>query len=157
VGRRVAVWDRVTSTNDIAARAASSTANEGLVVLAEHQSAGRGSRGRTWDTPPRSSILMSGLLFPPPNPADPAWLTALGAVAAADVVAAWTGREAAIKWPNDVRVDGRKVAGILVERAVGAVVGIGLNANIAPGQFPDDLKEKATSIRILLGHPIERS
>ena len=116
VGRRIAVWSRVTSTNDLAARASASSANDGLVILAEEQTAGRGRRGRAWCTPPRSSILMSVLLFPPPYLDDPAWLTAMGAVAVAEVVETWTGCEARIKWPNDVRVEGRKVAGVLVER-----------------------------------------
>ena len=70
VGRRVAVWNRVASTNDLAARAAASPANEGLVVLAEEQTAGRGRRGRTWTAPPGSSVLMSVLLFPPGPLAD---------------------------------------------------------------------------------------
>ena len=113
VGRRISVWSRVSSTNDLAARAAVSASNAGLVVLAEEQTAGRGRRGRSWSAPPRSSILMSVLLFPPPHlaPAVPeaafgcAWLTVLGAVATAEVVTAWTGRNAAIKWPNDVRVE----------------------------------------------------
>jgi BirA family biotin operon repressor/biotin-[acetyl-CoA-carboxylase] ligase len=157
VGRRIAVWNRVTSTNDLAVRAAGSTANEGLVILAEEQSAGRGRRGRVWTAPPGASILMSVLLFPPPALAETAWLTALGAVATAEVVAGRTGLDARIKWPNDVRVGGRKVAGILVERGQGAVIGIGLNANIGPGEFPDDLAGSATSLRILAGHPVDRS
>src|SRR5208337_2530577 len=65
IGRRIAVWNRVGSTNDVAARAASTLANDGLVVLAEEQTAGRGQRGRLWTVPPRSSILMSILIFPP--------------------------------------------------------------------------------------------
>ena len=65
VGRRIAVWSRVSSTNDLAARAGGSASNDGLVVLAEEQTAGRGRRGRSWTAPPRSSILMSVLLFPP--------------------------------------------------------------------------------------------
>src|SRR4051812_43258241 len=91
VGRRVAIWSRVSSTNDLAARAAGSSANEGLVILAEEQTAGRGRRGRTWSAPPGSSLLMSVLLFPPQALAATGWLTALGAVAAAEVVAEWTG------------------------------------------------------------------
>ena len=157
IGRRVAVWNRVASTNDLAARAATSTANDGLVVLAEEQSAGRGRRGRTWSARPRSSVLMSVLLFPTGSLAEPAWLTALGAVAVAEVVSDWTGRRAAIKWPNDVRVDGRKVAGILVERGAGAVIGIGLNANLTADHFPDDLRDQATSLRVLLGGAVDRS
>lgn len=158
VGRRIAVWNRVSSTNDLAARAAASASNEGLVVLAEEQAAGRGRRGRAWLAPPRSSILMSVLLFPDGPLAEPAWLTALGAVAAAEVVSEWTGSAAAIKWPNDVRVGGRKVAGILVERGgAAAVVGIGVNANLGPDDFADDFRDTATSLRILLGAPVDRS
>ena len=123
IGRRIAVWNRVGSTNDVAARAASTLANDGLVVLAEEQTAGRGQRGRLWTVPPRSSILMSILIFPPDElralrleaHAGNAWLTALAAVTTAELVTDWTGRDARIKWPNDVRVEGRKIAGILVE------------------------------------------
>ena len=157
VGRRVAVWNRVASTNDLAARAAHSGANEGLVVLAEEQTAGRGRRGRSWTAPPRSSLLMSVLLFPPDALAGPGWLTALGAVAAAEVVAELTGLDARIKWPNDVRVGGRKIAGVLVERGPGAVVGIGLNANLAPDDFPPALRDAATSLRVLSGSRVDRS
>jgi len=184
IGRRIAVWNRVGSTNDVAARAGRSASNDGLVVLAEDQTAGRGRRGRSWIAPPRSSILMSVVLFPPPHlaPAAPeaafgcAWLTALAAVATADVVASWTGRETTIKWPNDVRIGGRKIAGILVERALasnpttasfppektfetsGAVIGIGLNVNIDGDTFPPDLRGLATSIWIEReGAPVDRS
>jgi BirA family biotin operon repressor/biotin-[acetyl-CoA-carboxylase] ligase len=159
IGRRIAVWNRVASTNDIAVRAAASTANEGFVVLAEEQSAGRGRRGRTWVAPPRSSILMSVLLFPPRALAETAWLTALGAVAAAEVVAAWTGpgAEITIKWPNDVRAGGRKIAGVLVERGQGAVIGIGLNANLDPDGLPTDLRAAVTSLSLVTGRVIDRS
>ncbi len=183
IGRRIAVWNRVGSTNDVAARAASTLANDGLVVLAEEQTAGRGQRGRLWTVPPRSSILMSILIFPPSNRsalrleahAGNAWLTALAAVATAELVADWTGRDARIKWPNDVRVEGRKIAGILVERVLtpasfaradgesgalhqGVVIGIGLNVNVDEESFPSDLRATATSLAILGGgEPIDRS
>ena len=185
LGRRIAVWSRVTSTNDLAARAGASASNDGLVVLAEEQTRGRGSRGRSWCAPPRSSILMSVVLFPPVQlaPGDSAlalgraWLTALAAIATAEVIAAWTGRDAQIKWPNDVRVEGRKIAGILVERARapnrsaaspeavaaaapawGALIGIGLNANLAHEDFPPELAAVATSIQIeRRGAPVDRS
>ena len=171
IGRRIAVWSRVSSTNDLAARAGGSPANDGLVVLAEEQTAGRGRRGRSWTAPARSSILMSVVLFPPAElaPAGPesavgcAWLTAVGAVATAEVVSAAIGRQATIKWPNDVRVDGRKIAGILVERATtagpgpgarpgcGVVIGIGLNVNLDRDAFPAELRRGATSLRIECG------
>ena len=101
IGRRIAVWERVSSTNDLAASASGSIGNDGLVILADEQTAGRGRRGRSWSSPPRSSILMSVLLFPTsrldPLGADaalaPAWLTALGAVATAEVVSEWIGRD----------------------------------------------------------------
>jgi BirA family biotin operon repressor/biotin-[acetyl-CoA-carboxylase] ligase len=167
IGRRVAVWSRVTSTNDVAARASGSVSNDGLVILAEEQTAGRGRPGHTWIAPPRSSILMSVLLFPPaaldtPGPDGQAfgWLTALGAVATAEVVSAWIGREAAIKWPNDVRVEGRKIAGILVERPnrQAAVIGIGLNVNRPRDHLPDDLTSRATWIELEGdGFPADRS
>ncbi|WP_422929858.1 biotin--[acetyl-CoA-carboxylase] ligase [Singulisphaera sp. PoT] len=157
IGRRITVWNRVGSTNDLAARAASSTANEGLVIMAEEQTAGRGSRGRVWTAPPSTSLLISFLLFPPARLAETGWLTALGAVATAEVVAKWTGQAAQIKWPNDVRVSGRKIAGILVERNLGAVVGIGLNVNLAASDLPLDLQTTATSIRILANGTVDRS
>jgi BirA family biotin operon repressor/biotin-[acetyl-CoA-carboxylase] ligase len=180
VGHRVVVWNRVSSTNDLAARAVGSASNDGLVILAEEQTAGRGRLGRAWTAPPRSSILMSALIFPPPalDLASPdtsegcGWLTALGAVATAEVVSTWIGREVAIKWPNDVRVDGRKIAGILVERPgahglpgspasarIGpAVIGIGLNVNLDRGALPAELESLATSIQIERGGlPVDRS
>jgi BirA family transcriptional regulator, biotin operon repressor / biotin---[acetyl-CoA-carboxylase] ligase len=155
VGRRVAVWNRVGSTNDLAAKASISQANDGLVILAEEQTSGRGRRGRPWASPPGSSILMSVLLFPPPKLDDLGWLTALGAVAVAEVVAEFAGLDAQIKWPNDVRVDGKKLAGILVERGQGTVLGIGLNVNVE--DFPDELRDSATSLQRLLDRPFDRS
>ncbi|MDG3008014.1 biotin--[acetyl-CoA-carboxylase] ligase [Paludisphaera mucosa] len=175
IGRRLAVWSRVGSTNDAAARGASTAANDGLVVMAEEQTSGRGRRGRSFHAPERSSLLMSVLLFPPASLAPMgkdsasgvAWLTVVGAVAVAETVAERSGREARIKWPNDVRVDGRKICGVLVERAIrpadadgpetAVVVGIGLNVNVAADAFPPELREKATSLRILSGRDFDRS
>lgn len=157
VGRRIAVWNRVASTNDLAASAAGSLSNDGLVILAEEQWAGRGRLGRQWSASPRSSLLMSVLLHTPSTLDSTPWLTALGAVAVAEVVARCSGREALIKWPNDVRVNGRKVAGILVERGLGAVIGIGLNVNIPEGSFPDELILSASSLQILCEAPLDRS
>ena len=158
IGRRIAVWERVGSTNDLALRAAGSRSNAGLVVLAERQSAGRGRRGRIWASPPRSAVLFSTLLFPPTGLAGVAWMTGLGAVASASVVEEATGRRSTIKWPNDVRIGGRKVAGVLIEAARGAVVvGIGLNVNMTALEFPPDLRDSATSLREVAGRPLDRS
>ena len=155
IGRRVAVWSKVASTNDLAAQAASSSANHGLVILAEEQTSGRGRRGQAWTSPPGSSILMSVLLFPTSALDDLAWLTALGAVAVAEVVTRLAGLDARIKWPNDVRVGGRKLAGVLVERGQGTVLGIGLNVNV--DEFPGEIRDSATSLQRLLGRPLDRS
>ncbi len=157
IGRRIAVWNRVASTNDLAAQAARSRANDGLVILAEEQTAGRGRRGRAWSAPPRSSILLSALTYPPSSFDDVGWLTALGAVAIAEAVEKATDHPAQIKWPNDVRVDGRKLAGVLVERGLGAVIGIGVNVNVAKVDFPPDLQEVATSLARLSGYRHDRS
>ena len=157
IGRRIAVWDRVTSTNDVAAAAARSRSNEGLVVMAESQTAGRGRRGRSWVAPAGSSLLLSTLLFPSGELAQPWWLMALGAVAAAEAASAAVGRPARIKWPNDVRIEGRKVAGVLVERAAGAVVGIGLNVNSTADDFPEELRAAASSLREISGQSVDRS
>jgi len=157
IGRRVAVWDRVSSTNDLAAAASRSRANDGLVVLAEGQTAGRGRRGRAWVAPPGSALLMSTLLFPEGAMAEPWWLMALGAVAVAEVASTVVGCEARIKWPNDVRINGRKVAGVLVERGAGAVVGIGLNVNAREDDFSDELRAVSGSLRMFANEPLDRS
>ncbi|MGC8638416.1 MAG: biotin--[acetyl-CoA-carboxylase] ligase [Isosphaeraceae bacterium] len=183
IGRRIAVWNRVGSTNDLALKAAANPANDGLVVLAEEQLSGRGQRGRQWTAPPRSSILMSVLLFPPPRLVLPgsdagggcAWPTALAAVAVAELASSWTGAVSRIKWPNDVRVAGRKIAGILVERALpppvaafpggdgrvrprGVVIGIGLNVAVDLDVFPAELRGRVTSLAQINGRgDIDRS
>lgn len=159
IGRRIAVWNRVTSTNDVAFRASSSQANDGFVALAEEQTAGRGRRGGVWSAERGSSILMSVLLFPKPPLDDPFWLTALAAVAVSRGVDEAIGEPgvARIKWPNDIRVNERKIAGILVERRDATVLGIGLNVNQSAESWPADLAEKATSLRAISGRFGDRS
>jgi BirA family biotin operon repressor/biotin-[acetyl-CoA-carboxylase] ligase len=157
VGRRIAVWQEVGSTNDLAARAAHSAANSGLVILAESQTSGRGRRGNSWCAPPFSSLLMSVVLFPNRPLDDPKWLTALGAVAAAEVIEEAIGQPARIKWPNDVRIGGSKIAGILVERSVGSIVGIGVNINTHAHEFPPEIRQSVTSLRIARGEIFDRS
>src|SRR5262245_6869784 len=129
LGRRTIVFDRLDSTNTYAATLASDPANDGLVVVAREQTAGRGQHGRSWHAPAGSSVLLSVLLFPPPLLLRPALLTAWAAVSVCESIGELAGLEAQIKWPNDVLIDDRKVCGILIEQAKGAVVGIGLNLN----------------------------
>jgi BirA family biotin operon repressor/biotin-[acetyl-CoA-carboxylase] ligase len=126
------------------------------VAVAEEQTAGRGRQGRSWEAPPGSSILCSVLLRPPPGPALPQ-LSLLGGLAAAEAVEQALGLGAEIKWPNDVLVHRRKVAGVLAEALDGVVVmGIGINVNqqrpeLPAGQVP------AASLRTVGGTAYERA
>jgi BirA family biotin operon repressor/biotin-[acetyl-CoA-carboxylase] ligase len=123
LGRRVLVFDRLDSTNNLAASLADDPANDGLAVLADEQTAGRGQHGRTWLASPGQSVLLSVLVSPPPELCRPAVLTAWAAVAVCTVVRETIGWPTRIKWPNDVLLDNRKVCGILMESVAGRRVG----------------------------------
>jgi BirA family biotin operon repressor/biotin-[acetyl-CoA-carboxylase] ligase len=128
------------STNERAKELAVAGAPHGTLVTADEQTAGRGRQGREWTAPPRSAVLMSVVLRELDE-----LLPLAAAIAVADAVQAG----ATIKWPNDVWIDGRKVAGILVEgrpQEGWAVLGIGLN--VGTERFPDELAESATSLRL---------
>jgi BirA family transcriptional regulator, biotin operon repressor / biotin---[acetyl-CoA-carboxylase] ligase len=128
------------STNERARQLAIAGAPHGTLVTAAQQSAGRGRQGRTWSAPAGRALLMSLLLRDPPR-----FLPLAAAVAVAEVA----GDAAKIKWPNDVHLDGRKVAGILVEgrpQERWAVLGIGLNVAIELDQLPEELRETATTM-----------
>jgi BirA family transcriptional regulator, biotin operon repressor / biotin---[acetyl-CoA-carboxylase] ligase len=127
LGRRVLVFDQLDSTNAFASGLGEE--NDGLIVVAKEQTAGRGQHGRSWSCPAGAGVLLSVLLFPPPHLRRPAILTAWAAVSVCEVIQKATGLEPVIKWPNDVLIDGRKVCGILIEQAGGIVAGIGLNVN----------------------------
>ena len=130
---------------------------EGAVAVTDEQTAGRGRMGRTWEAPAGSSILVSVLLRPPPE-RRAAELTLVAGVATAVVVERATGLAAQIKWPNDVMLDRRKVAGGLAELKDGAVVlGIGLNVNQVPGELPTETKAVAGSLRSVTGREYERA
>jgi BirA family biotin operon repressor/biotin-[acetyl-CoA-carboxylase] ligase len=136
------------STNAVVAAAAADGQAEGLVVAAEYQSSGRGRLGRTWTTPPRSALLMSVLLRPVTvEAARWPWLGLLVPLAVAAAVRAVAEVPAQVKWPNDVLVEDRKLAGILLERIEGpaAVVGIGLNVTLRSDERPH---EAATSLAL---------
>lgn len=126
------------STNADVAAAARAGAAEGLVVAADHQTAGRGRLGRSWDTPRGAGLAVSALLRPAGVPAHRwPWLPLLTGVAVVEALRIHPGVETVLKWPNDVLLDGSKLAGILVERVEttsgpAAVVGIGVNLSAAP-------------------------
>jgi BirA family transcriptional regulator, biotin operon repressor / biotin---[acetyl-CoA-carboxylase] ligase len=130
---------------------------EGAVAVCEEQTAGRGRMGRRWEAPAETSILMSVLLRPPPE-RRPAELTLVAGVATAVAVERATGLAAQLKWPNDVMLDRRKVAGGLAELKDGAVVlGIGLNVNQKRGELPGETNVPAGSLRSLTGREYERA
>src|SRR5215470_13247415 len=140
LGRRTIVFDRLDSTNTYAAARADDPANDGLVVVAREQTAGRGQHGRTWQAPAGSSVLLSVLLFPPPALRRPALMTAWAAVSVCETVRALSALEPRIKWPNDVLAEGRKICGILIlQRAVNqgsaVIAGIGFNVMQSAADF----------------------
>ena len=156
IGERRLALSAVDSTNSIAAARANDPANHGLVVTAEIQTAGRGQYDRVWQAPPGTSILMSGLLFPPQSLLRPSILTAWAAVSVCETILRATGRQATIKWPNDVLIDGRKVCGILCEGGAKHIVaGIGLNLNQSRDDFEKMALPDATSLAIDSGHPFD--
>ncbi|ADB30544.1 biotin/acetyl-CoA-carboxylase ligase [Kribbella flavida DSM 17836] len=136
---QVDVLTETPSTNAVVAAAAASGAPEGLVVTAEYQSSGRGRLGRTWTTPPRSALLTSVLLRPATVPAVRwPWLGLLVPLAVASAVRRVAEIPAQVKWPNDVLVEDRKLAGILLERVDGpaVIVGMGLNVTLRADERP---------------------
>lgn len=163
IGRKRLICFRETdSTNDIAFKLAEEGAVEGTVVAAEAQRRGKGRRGRHWESPPGVNLYCSVILRPPILPPQAPQLTFLSAVAVARAVAAITPLVPAIKWPNDILVGGRKVAGLLNEMSAETekvnfiVLGIGININMAPSQFPPDLRHPASSLATEGGAPLNR-
>jgi BirA family biotin operon repressor/biotin-[acetyl-CoA-carboxylase] ligase len=164
VGRfgRVRYFAEVASTNDIALALAESGEPEGTVVLAEHQRAGRGRRGRDWVSPPGAGVYASAIVRPAGPVAAVSLLTLAAGVAAARAVQAVTGLPVELKWPNDVVIGRpwRKLGGVLCEtagRGAGTdavVVGIGLN--VLSASLPRAIAERATSIEAELGRTIDR-
>lgn len=131
---------------------------EGAVAVADEQSEGRGRLGRSWHAPAGTSVLVSVLLRPSIEPARLPELSLVAGGAVAEAIADVTGIDPVIKFPNDVLIDRRKVAGILAESSEGRVVlGIGVNANQTADQLPADAQTEPTSLRLVLGEPIDRA
>ncbi len=129
---------------------------EGTVAVAEEQSRGRGRLGRSWQAPPGTSVLVSVLLLPPVEAARLPELSLVAGGAVAEAIAEMTGIEPAIKFPNDVLIGGRKVAGILAESSEGRVaLGIGVNVNQTAEQLPAVAETEPTSLRLELGEPVD--
>lgn len=153
----VRLYARCGSTNDLARAQADAGAPHGTLVLADAQTAGRGRSGKAWSSPPGLGVWMSMVARPASSPS-PGLLPILVGLAAAEALDPFVRpAEARIKWPNDLQLAGRKVAGILCEgtwdagRPGAVIVGIGLNVLHAPDDFPGEVRETATSLRIVAG------
>jgi len=163
VGRDIRVFERTTSTNDIIARLGRDGIREGAVVFAESQSRGRGRLGRLWISPARKGLWFSILLRPDLPPQSATQLTVAAATALARAIAQQTGLSPEIKWPNDILIRGKKVAGILTELTAELdhvkemVLGIGVDVNLDSADFPQDLRKTATSLKIESGQPVDRA
>lgn len=157
-GWRVVYEPVVSSTNDRARAEAERGGPERSVFVADYQTAGRGRQGRTWIAPPRSGLLMSVLFRQ--SAAPPQHYTMLASLAAAEAIERLLGVEVAVKWPNDLLVGGRKVAGVLAEAITTAgsgyvIVGIGLNVNLSDSDL-EVLPSTATALNRAAGRPVDR-
>jgi BirA family transcriptional regulator, biotin operon repressor / biotin---[acetyl-CoA-carboxylase] ligase len=162
IGRRHIHLDATDSTNTRAAELAHDPAHAGTVVSADLQTRGRGQHGRVWESPPGVNVLLSALLFPPPALRRPVVLTAFAAVVVAETILQVSGRQARIKWPNDLLLGGKKVCGILIEGGTLAadrdphfVVGIGLNVNHTADDFARLGLPGATSLSMAVGQRLD--
>jgi len=152
VGKRLDCLKQTTSTNSDAFRIAEDGAPEGAVVIADAQVGGKGRRGRVWSSPAGVNLYCSVVLRPAIMPNEAPQLTFLSAVAVTRAIELTTGLKPEIKWPNDVLIGGKKVAGLLNEMSAETdginfiILGIGVNLNMTQDQFPDDLRYPATSL-----------
>jgi len=171
IGREIIVLQQTSSTNDAilqvispqeAAVSSPASVTEGLVVFAEHQTAGRGQRGNRWESAAGKGLWFSILLRPEIHLSNSGRLTIWAIEAIADVIRTEWNLERAIKLPNDVQLFGRKVGGVLVEMRAQdkaahiAVVGIGINVNQAREDFPVKLQDEAISMAMAVGRQVDR-
>src|SRR6266496_1954921 len=162
IGRQIIVLQRTSSTNDAILQVVTANSDQGLVLFAEHQTAGRGQRGSRWESAAGKGLWFSIFLRPKIQIKDSGWLTIWAIEAVSGVIRTEFSLEPAIKLPNDVRLSGRKVAGVLVEMRAQekaphlAVVGIGINVNQSLEDFPPELQSRATSLAMALHRPVDR-
>jgi BirA family transcriptional regulator, biotin operon repressor / biotin---[acetyl-CoA-carboxylase] ligase len=162
IGREVIVLEQTGSTNDAILEVANANSKEGLVIFAEHQTAGRGQRGNRWESAMGKGLWFSILLRPKINLASSPRLTAWAAEAISDTIQYEFPVTPTIKLPNDVQIDGRKVAGVLVEMRARekaphlAIAGIGVNVNQSGEDFPKELQSRAISLAMALGRQVDR-
>ena len=161
VGSTVVYYDEIDSTNNRAKEAGDNKAPHGTLFVADMQVAGKGRRGRVWQSPAGSSIYMTILLYPEISPLKAPQLTLVMAIAVAEGIKEVTGLDTKIKWPNDIVVNGRKICGILTEMSTEidyinhVVIGAGINVN--QDDFPEDIRKTASSLKMEFGKQVKRS
>lgn len=162
LGRTIHYHDAVESTNSLAMELAQEGCPEGTVVLADQQLSGRGRAGRTWHSPAGVGIYCSLVLRPKMAPAKGQLITLMVGVAIVKAIVLLTKLSPRVKWPNDILVNDKKVAGILLESMVcggqisHAVIGFGINVNNGPGDLPEDIRVNASSLFMELKKPVKR-
>ena len=160
-GRKTFLFSSIDSTNTFAKTLALDGASEGTVVVADHQTVGRGRLNRAWLSEPGMSLLFSLIVRPTMNPERLGVLSLMAAVAVVQGICDITPIELESKWPNDVLIKGKKICGILLESVfqnlelVGVIIGVGLNVNQTV--FVDELRDKATSLKLTLGRSVDRN
>jgi BirA family biotin operon repressor/biotin-[acetyl-CoA-carboxylase] ligase len=162
IGRQIIVLDQTGSTNDAILQIATVNSDEGLVLFAEHQTAGRGQRGNRWESAAGKGLWFSILLRPEIPIRDSGQLAIWAIEAVSDAIRTEFSLEPTIKLPNDVQLYGRKVAGVLAEMRGQekaphlAIVGIGINVNQSVEDFPPELHSRAISLSMAMGRPVDR-
>jgi BirA family biotin operon repressor/biotin-[acetyl-CoA-carboxylase] ligase len=170
LGRRLIVFNRITSTNDFLKRLARRGAEAGTLVLADQQTAGRGRLGRSWQSPPGSGLWFSMIMQPELQLEHIGAISLAIAVVVAETLSAVCHTLFAVKWPNDILLNHRKVCGILCEAPISSqvaianspnsldyvVIGIGINVNQQQNDFNAEWRQRATSLARLAGHPLDR-
>jgi BirA family biotin operon repressor/biotin-[acetyl-CoA-carboxylase] ligase len=162
LGARLIYYQETSSTNDEAFSLAMQGAEEGTAVLADGQRRGRGRYRRTWHSPPGENIYLSVILRPSRPPQEASRIPIFAGVAIAETIGRFCSKEVSLKWPNDVLLRSKKVCGILCQSKIAdgeicfIVVGIGLNVNTRPEDFPDEISCTATSMSAETGVCLKR-
>ncbi len=163
IGKKIISLQETASTNAVAFKMAEEGEAEGAVIIAEHQTTGKGRMGRVWASPAGVNLYCSIILRPPIRPVAAPQLTFLSVIAVARAVEKLTSLQTRIKWPNDLLINNRKVAGLLNEMSAETdkvnfvILGIGVNLNMRSEQFPAELRHPATSLFLESGTKVDRT
>lgn len=163
IGKKIHYLPEIDSSNIYARRRAEAGGEEGEIVIAEAQTHGRGRLGRRWVSPPYLNLYLSVILRPKLPPHQASQITLMSAVALADTVQSFIPAAPEIKWPNDIKVGGRKLAGVLTESSCDAdrvhfvILGIGVNVNFPLELMPESIRQSATSLMVLARKPVDRA